>query len=121
MNSIDMAYVNGMAETFQTGGLSKTAAHNVAKSTASMIKRASLFNFSNSMDGGGGISLSSILIPLIAAGLAGYAGYNAGIEGSRNKSAFTNIKDYLGRSLNKVVRDPKAPAMFNFSSMARRD
>jgi len=117
MNSIDMAYVNGMAETFQTGGLSKTAAHNVAKSTASMIKRASLFNFGNSPYGdGGGISLSSILIPLIASGLVGYVGYNAGLEGSRNKSAFSNIKNYIGRKLSPLVRSNKAPGFFDYSS-----
>ena len=117
MNSTDMAYVNGMAETFQAGGLSKTAAHNVAKSTASMIKRASLFNFGNSPYGdGGGISLSNILLPLLAATASGYVAYNAGIQGNKKKSAFSNIKNYIGRTLSPLMRNTKAPAFFDYSS-----
>ena len=117
MDIIDKAYIDGMAETFRTGGLSKSASYDAAVKTASLVKRASLFNFGNSPYDGGGPSISSILIPLIAAGLTGYFGYQAGLQGSRNRSAFSNVKNYLGRTLSKFTRNTKPPALFDYTSM----
>jgi hypothetical protein len=116
MNSIDRAYVQGMAEAFQASGLSKSAAYDVAKSTTAMVKKASLFNFGNSPYDGGGISLSSILIPLLAASAAGYVGYQSGIGGKKDRSAFQNVKNYIGRTLSPLFRDNKPPAFFDYDS-----
>lgn len=117
MSSVDRAYVQGMAEALQAGGLSKSAAYDVAKSTTAMVKRASLFNFGNSPYGdGGGISWSSILIPLLAASATGYIGYQAGIGGKKNRSAFQNVKNYIGRTLSPLFRDNKPPAFFDYGS-----
>lgn len=114
MTDIERAYMAGMIGTFVANGVEKTAAHAISGMKVGLEKKASMFNFSDNPYGGGGISLSSILIPLLAASAAGYVGYNAGLNGSKNKSAFSNVKNYLGGTLDKVVRKNKSPALFNF-------
>lgn len=113
MNRVDKAYTSGMEEVFKSYGLNKTAAHKTAEAITEMKKKASMFNFSDYPSGG--MSLSSILIPLLAAAGAGYVGYNAAMNGSKNKSAYDNVKNYFGNALSKVVRPRKAPSLFNFT------
>lgn len=115
MSIKDKAYARGMAEVFASNGFHRTAACKVAEAITGLTKKASLFNFSDSPYGGGGISLSSVLIPLLAAAGTGYVAYNAGIQGSKNRSAYSNIKNYIGRSLDKIVRPKRTPAMFNYN------
>lgn len=116
MDIKDRAYASGMEQVFVRSGFSKKASHDVSEAITELTKKASLFNFSDS-PGGGGISLSSILIPLLAAGGAGYIAYNAGQQGSPYKSSFTNIKNYLGSSLSKLFRKNTSPALFNYASL----
>lgn len=113
MDSIERAYVSGMEGVFASRGLNKTAAHNTAKAITALSKKASMFGLGDSPYGG--MSLSSILIPLLAASAVGYVGYNAGLGGNRNRSAFDNVKNYIGGKLNKLVRNQKAPSLFNFA------
>lgn len=105
MNSYERAYSEGfnsvLGASFHSSG-------------GAMEKSAALFNFGDSDNGGGGFSLSRILIPLLAAGGAGYIAYNAGMEGDPNRSSFSNIKSYLGSRMEKLFR--KRPhSMFNYS------
>lgn len=115
MTDIEKAYASGMAEVFARSGMSKRAAHAVTGMTVGLEKKASMFNFSDNPYGGGGIHLSSIILPLLAAAAVGYVGYNAGIEGSPNRSAFKNINNYIGRNLSKIVRKNRSPSLFNFA------
>jgi hypothetical protein len=114
MNTIEKAYASGMTEIFNSNGMSKKASYRTAKLITKLQKKASLFNFGDSQ--GGGFSLSSILIPLLAAGATGYVAYNAGLQGSKRRSAFSNIKNYIGRSLSNVVRNDKAPTLVSPSA-----
>jgi hypothetical protein len=117
MTDIERAYAAGMAETFARSGLSKRAAHAVTGMTVGLEKKASMFNFSDNQYGGGGIHLSSLILPLLAAAAAGYVGYNSGITGSTGKSAFQNIKNYLGRGLDKIVRKNRSPSFLNIGGI----
>ena len=114
MNHIEKAYASGMEEVFKTHGFNKTAAHRTAEAITELTKKASLFNFSDNPYGGG-ISLSSILIPLLAAAGAGYVGYNAGLNGLKNRSAYDNVKNYIGDTLGKFIRPRRTPSLFNFT------
>lgn len=109
MDIFEKAYASGIEEVLNANGFTKKASSNIARVTTRLKKQASLFNFGDSQ--GGGISLSSILIPLLAAGVTGYVGYNAGMQGSKRRSAFTNIKNYLGKNLSKIVPDKKQPSL----------
>lgn len=117
MDIEDRAYASGMEQAFVRSGFSKKASHDVSEAITELTKKASLFNFSDSPYGGGGISLSSILVPLLAAGGAGFIAYNAGQQGSPDKSAFTNIKNYLGSNLSKLFRRDTVPALTHFTKL----
>lgn len=108
MNNMEKkAYASGIKEIFDAYGIT---------TKAPLTKRA-LFNFSDQQDGGGlTSSLTKLLLPLIAAGGIGYIAYNAGKYGSKRKSAYSNIKNYMGRSLNSIIRNTKAPAIHDFAA-----
>ena len=111
MDITERAYASGMEEVFNANGLTKRASHNTARLIAKLTKKASLISFGGE---GGGFSLSSLILPLIAAGGAGYIAYNAGQQGSKRKSAYANIKDYLGRSLSNIIRNTKPIALHDY-------
>lgn len=109
MNSMEKkAYAAGLEEVFNAYGLTKIAP---------LTKRADLFNFGDQQNSGGlTSSLTKLLLPLLAAGGIGYVAYNAGKYGSKRQSAYTNIKNYLGRSLSSIIRDTKAPAIHDYAA-----
>ena len=112
----DTAYTQGMQETLLRFGMDKQASSEVTDKVLKLRKQASLFNFSDNPYGGG-IKLHDILVPLLAAGLTGYVAYNAGQQGSRHRSAMSNIMDYIGRTGNKFIRKNDPKPTFDYKHM----
>lgn len=115
MGEID-TYGAGMADALSSAGFSKEAAAYVASASSTLRKKAALFNFGDGYDGGG-FSWSSVLIPLAAAALAGTVGYQSGIQGRRDRSAFNNIKNFLGRTGNELIRKSKPRPMYDYKRL----
>lgn len=112
MNSLESAYAQGMAEIFQSYGINKTAAHKTAKIVTKLKKKASLFNFSDSNNNG--FSITKLLLPLLAIAGTGFIAYNSGKYGDKNKSAFTNVKNYIGSTINRYTRNLKPKPAIDF-------
>lgn len=112
MNRLESAYTQGMLSVFQTYGINKEAAHKTARIATELHKKAALFNFSDSQEGG--FPWAKILLPVLAAAGTGYITYHAGLHGDKNESAFSNIKNYLGRTARSLMRDQRPPAAIDF-------
>ena len=115
MNILERAYASGMEDVFNNNGFTKKASHNASIVLTRLTKKESLFNFSDYQNNSG-LSLTNLILPLLAIGGTGYLAYNAGLHGSRKRSAYSNIKNYLGRSLSAILRNTKAPAIHDYAA-----
>lgn len=108
------SYERGVAETLRLNGVNEKLAESLAEQVSGLRKKASMFNFSDHPDYGGGFSWSSVLIPLLAAAGAGYVGYQAGIGGDKDKSFLHNAKNFAGRFMDKYLRREKPLPFYDY-------
>ena len=104
MNSITRSYIDGMSECLEKCGADHLTARMVASNAAALEKKAGILGLGDDYHGSSGITLNSILIPLLALGGGGYIGYQSAKNGNLNDSAYNNIKRYITSTARKLVR-----------------
>ena len=109
------SYKSGMIEAFEKAGASRDKAEKVAGILIEMQKHAQYYPAPYYQQPQGeteaepGWGRKQIALPILAAGLSGFIGYQARNSGLGNRSAWQNIKNYLIGGARKLIRQGPRP------------
>lgn len=106
------SYKSGMIEAFEKAGASRDKAEKVAGILIEMQKHAQYYPAPYQQpqeEQPSGWDWKHIALPILAAGLGGFIGYQARNRGFGDRSAWQNIKNYLIGTARSLVREGPRP------------
>ena len=105
------AYITGMIEAFEGAGANHEKAVKVASVLSEFRKTAYGFGvpWQAQEEDDQPFDWKSVVIPILAAGLAGFVGYQARDKGFPDRSMFSNIKNYVMGGARNLIRQGPRP------------